>query len=245
MTLRELVFICLDELKLSVSDDSFFNENHIRFLLNKWRARLLKQEYDTNKHKEVSESAYQTICLNLEDNNPLGNDINCGEFFRRSVKEIPSLLKAVGDPIISASGIFSNDRIVYVSRQRMRFVGYNRWLKNIIYAALGDDSKLYLSSNNSQFKYLEKVQFTGVFEDAEKAMELACDGEEQSCNILDREYPFESYLVPVLVYNVVKELLGVKYQPIDDQNNDRDDLATLAQFLRQNMKSDMLRKLEQ
>ena len=244
MTLRELVFICLDELRLSASDDSFFNENHIRFLLNKWRARLLKQEYDTNKHKEVSESAYQTICLDLEDNNPLGNDLSCGESFRRSIKEIPSLLKAVGDPIISASGIFSNDRIVYVSRQRMRFVGYNKWLKNIIYAALGDDSKLYLSSNNSQFKYLEKVQFTGVFEDAEKAMELACDNDEQPCNLLDREYPFESYLVPVLVYNVVMELLGVKYQPIDTQNDDKDDLATLAQFLRQNMKSDMLRRLE-
>ena len=70
MTLRELVFICLDELKLSASDDSFFNENHVRFLLNKWRARLLKQEYDNNKNKKASESAYQTICLDLEDNSP-------------------------------------------------------------------------------------------------------------------------------------------------------------------------------
>ena len=243
MTLRELVYIVLDELKMA-SDDSFFNENHVRFLLNKWRAKLLKQEYDTNKTKEVSESAYQTICLDLEDNSPLGEDLNCGEFFRRSVQEIPATLKSVGNPIISASGLFSNDRIVYVSRQRMRFVGYNKWLKNIIYAALGEDDKLYLSSNNSQFKYLEKVQFTGVFEDAEKAMELTCD-KDASCDLLDREYPFEAYLVPVLVYNVVKELLGPKYQPIDTQNNDIDNLATLAQFLRQNMKSDMLRKLEQ
>ena len=245
MTLRELVFICLDELKLSASDDSFFNENHVRFLLNKWRARLIKQEYDTNKSKKVSESAYQTICLDLEDNNPLGTDIACGEFFRRSIKPIPALVQAVGDPILSAGSIFSNDRIVYVTRQKMRFVGYNKWLKNIIYAALGDDNRLYLSSNNSQFKYLEKIQFTGVFEDAEKAMELSCDKNEQSCNILDQEYPFEAYLVPVLVYNVVKELLGAKYQPIDDQNNDRDDLAALAQFLRSNMKSDMLKRLEQ
>lgn len=244
MTLRELVFICLDELKLSSSDDSFFNENHVRFLLNKWRARLLKQEYDTNKNKKVSESAYQTICLDLEDNNPLGEDINCGEFFRRSIKAIPPMIQAVGDPIISAGSIFSNDRIVYVSRQRMRFVGYNKWLRNIIYAALGEDNKLYLSSNNSQFKYLDQVQFTGVFEDAEKAMELSCNPEEESCNILDKEYPFEPYLTPILIYSVVKELLGPKYQPIDDQNNDRDDLATLAQFIRQNMKSDMLRRLE-
>jgi hypothetical protein len=155
------------------------------------------------------------------------------------------MIQAVGDPIISAGGIFSNDRIVYVSRQRMRFVGYNKWLKNIIYAAIGSDGQLYMSSNNSQFKYLEKVQFTGIFEDAEKAMELSCEKNPDSCDIMDQEYPFEAYLVPVLVYNVVKELLGAKYQPIDDQNNDRDDLAALAQFLRSNMKSDMLKKLEQ
>jgi hypothetical protein len=244
MTLRELVFICLDELKLSASDDSFFNENHVRFLLNKWRARLLKQEYDTNKNKKVSESAYQTICLDLENNNPLGLDINCGEFYRRSIKAIPSLLQAVGDPILSAGDLFSNDRIVYVTRQKMRFTGYNRWLKNIIYAALGTDNKLYLSSRNSQFQYLEQIQFTGVFEDAEKAMELSCEKNEESCDIMDQEYPFESYLVPVLVYNVVKELLGAKYQPIDDKNNDSDDLATLAQFLRNNMKSDLLKRLD-
>lgn len=245
MTLRELVFICLDELKLSSSDDSFFNDAHIRFLLNKWRARLLKQEYDTNKKKEISASAYQTICLDLEDNNPLGLDLECGETYRRSIKTIPSLLPNVGEPILSAGGIFSNDRLVYINRNRMRFVGHNKWLKNIIYAALGDDNKLYLSSSNTQFMYLEQIQFTGVFEDAEKAMELSCEKNDSSCNILDQEYPFESYLVPVLVYNVIKELLGPKYQPIDDQNNSADDLATLAQFLRQNMKSDMLKRLQQ
>jgi hypothetical protein len=126
----------------------------------------------------------------------------------------------------------------------MRFVGYNKWLKNIIYAALGDDSKLYLSSNNSQFQYLEQVQFTGVFEDAEKAMELSCNKDNSTCNPLDQAYPFETYLVPVLVYNVVKELLGVKYRPVDSINDNQDNLATLAQFLRQNMKSDLLKRLE-
>ena len=245
MTLRELVFICLDELKLSASDDSFFNENHVRFLLNKWRARLLKQEYDTNKNKKVSESAYQTICLDLEDSNPLGLDINCGEFYRKSIKAIPSLLQAVGDPILSAGDFFSNDRIVYVTRQKMRFTGYNRWLKNIIYAALGTDNKLYLSSRNSQFKYMEKIQFTGVFEDAEKAMELSCEKNEGSCDLMDQTYPFEDYLVPVLVYNVVKELLGATYRPLDSYNDNTDNLSQLANFLRSNLKSSLIKQMEQ
>ena len=186
-----------------------------------------------------------SLILDLEDERPLGNDLHCGEFFRRSTKKIPTLLAGVGDPQIYAGGAFSNDRIVYVSRQRMRFVGYNRWLKNIIYAALSEDNKLYLSSKNSQFRYLQKVELTGIFEDAEKAMELACEKNTESCDPLDQEYPFETHLVPVLVYHVVKELLGAQYRPADDVNNAADDLSTLAQFLRQNMKSDMLRQLEQ
>ena len=60
---RELVYMVLDELKLS-SDDSYFTEDHIIFLLGKYRTLLLKQRYSDIK-KPIPESNYQTICLNL------------------------------------------------------------------------------------------------------------------------------------------------------------------------------------
>ena len=42
MTLRELVFMCMDEVKLH-SDDSFYTEDHLVFLLNKYRSFVLKE----------------------------------------------------------------------------------------------------------------------------------------------------------------------------------------------------------
>jgi len=36
---------------------------------------------------------------------------------------------------------------------------------------------------------------------------------------------------------IVKELLGVNYRPKDKTNNDIDDLADLASYVRRNMKS--------
>jgi len=36
---------------------------------------------------------------------------------------------------------------------------------------------------------------------------------------------------------IVRELLGVNYRPKDSTNNDVDDLADLAAFVRRNMKS--------
>ena len=48
MTWRQLVYMVLDEIKLT-SDDSIINENHVIFLLNKYRTFLLKQRYSDIK----------------------------------------------------------------------------------------------------------------------------------------------------------------------------------------------------
>ena len=81
----EIVSMCLDELKL-ISDDSHFVEEHVIFLADKYRAFLLAQRYRDIK-KEIPDSNYQTICIDLQPYNPFG-DIACagqsyreGEFF--------------------------------------------------------------------------------------------------------------------------------------------------------------------
>jgi hypothetical protein len=47
-TYKELVYMVLDELKAK-SDDFYYTEDHIIFLLEKYRAFLLKQKYRTPK----------------------------------------------------------------------------------------------------------------------------------------------------------------------------------------------------
>ena len=59
MTYREIVYSILDLLKQS-SDDSFYTEEHVLFLVSKMRAAILKQTY-ANIKKEIPESNYQTI----------------------------------------------------------------------------------------------------------------------------------------------------------------------------------------
>ena len=66
MTVKEITYMVLDELKVQ-SDDSHFTEEHVIFLLSKFRALLLKQRYGTDIKKSVPESNYQTICLDLEE----------------------------------------------------------------------------------------------------------------------------------------------------------------------------------
>lgn len=239
-TYRELIFMCLDQLKLS-SDDNYFTEEHVMFLLNKFRGFLLQQTYKDIK-KEIPESNYQTICLELEQV-PAIACIPCeGGTYLKSKVKIPNLMSIVTPKVYTED--YYQGNITYVSRERMRYVGYNKWLSNIIYASLGPDNYLYFKSFNPQYLYLERVKLTGVFEDAEKAAEYLCDKDDTTCDPMDAAFPLEEGLIPQVIEMVVKELSGAIYKPEDTSNDANDDLSTLASFLRSNMKSDMQKKIE-
>ena len=222
MTLRELVFLVLDEVKIN-SDDSYFNEDHIVFLLNKYRSFVLKKELE-KENKQLSSANSQTICLDLievrDEDNP------CGESMLRTEQSIPSL---VNDCKVSLYPVnyFEGDHIIYTTMERMRYTTYNKWTKNLIYAAKGPDDYLYLKSDNPQYLYLEKLRMKAIFEDFENAAQYACDeaGDNLQCDILDMKFPIENALVPIVIELVVKELLGVKYQPRDTHNNASDDAS--------------------
>lgn len=225
-TYKELVYMCLDELKL-YSDDALYTEEHVMFLLGKYRTFLLKQRYSDVK-KQIPESNYQTICLDLIEVPAISGEPCEGGSYLRSKEKIPFLMK-IGNPRVYPIDYYQGE-ITYVSRDRMRYVGYNKYLQNIIYASLGPDNYLYFKSFNPQFLYLEKVRMTGIFEDPKAASELQCPDEngDTVCDVLDREFPIESALVPPLIQLVVEELTKAEYKPEDKENNSDDDLSEVV-----------------
>lgn len=225
-TYKELVYMCLDELKL-YSDDALYTEEHIMFLLGKYRTFLIKQRYSDVK-KQIPESNYQTICLDLIEVPTISGEPCEGGSYLRSKEKIPFLMK-IGNPRVYPIDYYQGE-ITYVSRERMRYVGYNKYLQNIIYASLGPDNYLYFKSFNPQFLYLEKVRMTGIFEDTLAASELQCPDENGDivCDILDREFPIENALIPPLIQLVVEELTKAEYKPEDKENNSDDDLSKVV-----------------
>lgn len=222
-TYKELVYMCLDELRSS-SDDAFYTEDHVIFLLGKYRSFLLKQRYSDVK-KQIPDSNYQTICLNLVNISSTLEDCGSGPYLR-SREKVPSLMK-IGNPEIYPVDYYQGN-ITLISKERMKYVGYNKYMNNIIYASIGPDDYIYFKSCNPQHLYLEQVMLVGIFGDAEKASELECQEGENSCDILDKEFPIEGSLVSPLIELVVKELLGAEYRPEDNVNNAKDDLSEVA-----------------
>ena len=110
----------------------------------------------------------------------------------------------------------------------MQFVGYNPWLKNVIYVTKGVDDYLYLKSSNVQFLYLKKLKLDAVFYNTEEAMSLSCDSEASGCDIMDKEFPIEEGLIEPLVQMIVQDYAGLKYLPSDKVNNSKDDMDGMA-----------------
>lgn len=228
MLVKEIVYMVLDLAKAYTSDDSFFNEDHTIFLLKKYRSFLIKKELDKQRTSDISEFEYQQICLDLEKVPAIDGSACTGGYYLRSKVKIPKIMEGT-QPTVYPFDFYQGIHISYVSRDKMRYIGTNKFLQNILYVSLGPDLHLYLKSSNPQFLYLKKLRLNAIFEDFDDASELLCDdgGETRACDVLDEEFPIREHLVPTLVELVVKELTGALYKPTDTKNDAADDLNKL------------------
>ena len=240
----ELVSMVTDLVKI-MSDDSTINEDHVIYLMDIYRAFLLKQRYEKDPKKIIPESNYQTIEVTfVETNYSHSVDVcsattcttnedgseNCtctvGDTkILVSNTDIPNIM-AIGIPkIYLTQGLF-NYSFSKVPMSRFEVVGYNKWLSNFIYWTIGPDNKIYMkSASNKCYKNIKTAKISAIFESF-RSDDLD----------LDDEFPIEESLIPNLIELVVKDVLGAAYRPKDKDNNASDDLANIAAFIRQNMK---------
>lgn len=231
MLVKEIVYACLDLAKASTSDDAFFAEEFVLFLLKKYRSFVIKKEQDKQKTSTdtSSEFEYQQICLDLEKVAAIDGEACTGGYYLRTTVKIPKILEDT-QPRVYPIDFYQGINICFVPREKMRYVGTNKFLQNIIYVSLGPDLHLYLKSSNPQFLYLKKLRMSAIFEDFDEATDYLCDndGESEVCDVLDATFPMRDYLVPSLIELVVKELVGAEYKPVDEHNSASDDLAKVA-----------------
>ena len=224
-TFREMVYMVNDLLKLN-SDDSFYTEEHILFLLSKMRSLLLMRNYTQTRNSTfspLSEQNKQEICLDLETADMLA--YGCAGNWLRSVHKLPEQLDISTLSVYPVNSML-HSTIRFIPEERMPYVGYNKWLKNIIYCSKAGDGHLYMHGRDSQFLFLEKVKASGIFADPEEAAKYSCDPDgEGGCEIMDQNFPLEEAMVPSCIEMVVQELSGSRFAPKDNKNNAKDDLS--------------------
>ena len=231
MLVKDIAYACLDLAKASTSDDSYLTIDHCIFLCRKYRAFLIKKEQEKNRGSQeaASEFEMQQICIDLEKVPAIDGSACTGGYYLRSTKPIPKILEGY-QPKVYPIDYYQGTNISFVSRDRMRYTGSNKYLQNIIYSSLGPDLHLYLNSSNPQFLYLKKLRISAVFDDFESVAGLLCDddGESTPCDVLDAEFPIREHLIPPLIELVVKALNGSKFQLTEVRNDAKDGLPEQA-----------------
>ena len=249
MTYKEAVYLVMDLLHL-MSDDAGYTEQHIIFLLNKYRIFLLKGlDKDAPSAARISDSAYQTIDLTLNKIDTPYSAISCEESYMvtpeyymwRSDEEVPEY-STIGTPKVTYLSITGGTNYFYidmpfVSIDRLEYVGQNKWMRQFLYCAVGPDRHLYAKSVNGSHPNPFNVKFKAIFENPEDAFD-------ENTDILDQDFPMDEALIPQLIDYVVKLIAAAEYRPDDPYNNATDDLARIAQYLRSRMKTDFQRQLD-
>ena len=227
-TYGEVVYMILDNLKIN-ADDSYYEEEHIINLIEQYRNLLLKQKY-SDIRKEVSMSNFQYFNTDLIFLESTKDTSKSALGYLKSTLPIPSITNFNSQNItkVRASEDFWNGEIAFIDFNQFKYVGFDRWLQNIIYCTIGPDNHLYLKSNNPQYQYLKNINIISIFENPKKIYELneAADVNNNS-SILDKIFPVEGELIPMIIATVVKLLREAIYKPEDDTNNANDDLDSL------------------
>lgn len=226
MKINEVIYYCLDAIK-AVSDDSYVNEDHVLFLLSKYRSTLLQQQ--SNQSKVNTDTNFQTIEIDLK---PFVMPYNTNKELK-SDKPIPVIMPITKPQILMFNG-FENEVIEFTTFKRLKAVGWDKWKSKFLYTAIGPDNHIYVVYNNPFGKYLKQIKFKAIFEDFTKVFDYQYSG--SSYDIMEQEFPLEYSLIPGLIAMVVKDILGTAWRMADNRNDANDDLADIANYVRLNMK---------
>ena len=226
MKVREIIYMILDEVK-KLSDDTILTEEHVLFLTKKYRTFLIKKEQDKDKASGGADSSSDTqqICLELEKVNAIDGEPCTGGYYLRTTKPIPSILEGT-QPNVYPVDYYQGVHITLIPKERMRYVGTNPYLQNIIYVSEAPNKHLYLKSANPQFLYLRQLRMSAVFDDFEEAADYLCDDDcnLKVCDVLDMDFPMRDYLVPPMLELIVKDVTQTIRIKEDEANNAKDDL---------------------
>lgn len=243
-TYREVVYLILDSLK-EITDDSYWEEEHIVFQINKYRSLLFKQRY-LDKKREIPNAFYQRVMISFS-----GEKI--GDNTYKSTKKIPN---AIDNGLMHSYTYLSHDGITsmnfnLINPQRFKLVGWNKWLRNEIYATIDLDDYMYVKSYTGDVvnSALATVESSGdehliLSEDSEHILiidglmssklvydtildnptEIIAFNELDIKDQLDLEFPCDESLIQSIVELTISEIAKLNGLPKDFMNNANDDV---------------------
>ncbi len=227
MTADKIIYDIKEQLKETV-DDSELDPRYILYLYDIKRAKYLRQELN-KMQRVVDNGSVQTLCIDTE---PISADecnisLSCKNIVR-TTKTIPEPIQLhLGSAIIRIAPANKLQKpFNFISRERAVFAG-NSSFPNSVYAFIGDDNYIYITSESDAVNLLECVSISGIFQnplDLENyATCCGCSTESNKCiDFSTIDYPIPAHLIDIIREEIVKDLL-INKKLHEDKKNDSDD----------------------
>jgi len=225
--LNEMSYDIRESIK-AFSDDTETDDRYLHYLINTKRAKYLRQDLN-NFQKTTDLSIQQTFCLGLEEvsANECGVDLDCDKI-TRTKKPLPKAIELHTKSAITK--VKPTNKVSrpfnFITREKAVHVQDAVFGKSI-YAFLDVDNYIYFLSDSSDYKLIDCISISGVFENPQDLINYTncCNCEEDlitSCYSEDTEYPLQPHYVDLIKSEIVNDLLKLKNVP-EDKINDAND----------------------
>lgn len=227
MTANEIIYAIREKLK-AYTDDSRYTNSYLMFLVNLKRGLYIRREYN-QLQRTIDNEVLQQICMNIQEVNNTECP-ECDEFtsdectLLRTDKPLPKTVELHNRNKINRIGPVGTFDIPFsiVSRNRLIYSGEGKYESRIVFATVHSNGYIYLKSKSSSVNGIERISVTALFENPDDVSLFDCT--DNNCYDPEKDdYPVKSWMVDVIISDIVNELAQLKQIPADELNNAKDD----------------------
>lgn len=212
------------------SDDDTISNEQLMFIINYYRAKLLKQ--DQEKGRFMQSLYVQNLgCVDVsqKDKNEKCDTDEPDDCILRTTLKIPKPLESHTGINLTFIGTSNGRPFQHISHNAMYWKGAAKWTgKEPAWYFQGG----YVYLQDPPTKMFSNVNIQGIFEDPSKAIKFRtcdCPDNNEACNTgFDFEYPLPLHHIDVIVKLVAQtELKILASIPVDSSNNSINQLTEL------------------
>lgn len=219
LTFPHLVYNIRNVIRDNRSDDIKITDRQLEFIINYYRARLIKQDVD--KKRPISSNVIQDIgqvSLVKIDSAEVSN-LNLGQYLLRTTNPIPKLLELNNkDAIMYLGGLDKMSNIDFVTKTQSRYNRFNKYGSKLA-TAYYRNGYIYIENSPKILKY---INIEGIFADPREVSKYKSNGI-MCYDILNDPYPMSEYMISALTDMIISKELTFFLQMIPDDVNDAAD----------------------
>lgn len=227
MTLNDLSYKIIEDLRAQLKTTDSIDLREVHHKVHLTRAKLIKQKIEKYPMAPIEETLMQSIGsqkLELVDSSVV-TGILSGRRMLRTINDIPApIFNNLGEPMFAglSGGDLLSPTIKMTTFEKSKFLGNNKFNASAIYAFYLD-SKLYLTSKDTDFRVIKYITGRAVFQDP-MAAGLLTDANYDETS----DYPI-SYNMAIDLENIIaQEWFKLALQQIGDTTDNQTDDTIIA-----------------